>query len=339
MGFRYQHPDNEDAFEQMCLRFYRKLWENESLQLYAKRGEKQDGVDIHDPVCLKPVRAVQCKFHESTKNLPPSEIKGEVAKAERSSFSIEQYVIATTAKKSKKVQDTVVELNRRLNKQFTVELHFWEEICERLSQLPPIQAYFIVCGRDTGADVLASILQDPQIAAIALHVLSPAPTDISSSAYSEIEQLLLDRKFEAAEHSLRKLPLDDNLTKLPKDEQYKVRRLRAKLAPETGSFEEASKQFLAAYELQPELDQAKQNRVLGYSLISDSQKAFELAKQYLLDGLTTPMMLCRFIENAPSMDEITERRGAFHALHINRRGNQYRSVSQIVATREERCCG
>ena len=46
MGLRYAQPDNEDAFEQMCLRFYRKLWTNENLVLYAKRGENQDGIDI-----------------------------------------------------------------------------------------------------------------------------------------------------------------------------------------------------------------------------------------------------------------------------------------------------
>ena len=105
MGLRYPQPDNEDAFEQMCLRFYRRLWKNESLTLYAKRGEKQDGVDIHDPACIKPIRAVQCKHHEATKTLPPAEIKAEVAKAENSTLPIEQYVIATTAKKSKTAHD------------------------------------------------------------------------------------------------------------------------------------------------------------------------------------------------------------------------------------------
>ncbi|AMV35080.1 hypothetical protein VN12_23340 [Pirellula sp. SH-Sr6A] len=45
MGFRFQQPNNEDESEQMCLRYYRKLWSNESLKLYAERGEKQDGID------------------------------------------------------------------------------------------------------------------------------------------------------------------------------------------------------------------------------------------------------------------------------------------------------
>jgi len=37
MGLRYPQPDNEDAFEQMCLRFYRKHWRNESLALAVCR--------------------------------------------------------------------------------------------------------------------------------------------------------------------------------------------------------------------------------------------------------------------------------------------------------------
>ena len=82
MGYRYPQPDNEHGFELVCLRLYRNLWQNESLQLYAKRGEEQYGIDIHDPFSREPVRAVQCKFHEATKTISPAEIKREVAKAE-----------------------------------------------------------------------------------------------------------------------------------------------------------------------------------------------------------------------------------------------------------------
>lgn len=307
MATCYPQPGNERAFEEMCLRFYRKRWKNENLELYAKRGEKQDGVDIHDPACIPPPHAVQCKHHERHKTLPPAEIKDEVAKAEKSSLPIEHYVIATTAKKTKNAQDTVVELNKRPSKRFIVVLHFWEDICELLDQFPAIQAQFIVMGRDVGSEVVASIMQDPDVRLVASRILAVGAEEIAAGAFAEIEQLLLDRNFDAAAHELDKLPSHETLVEQSREDQYMILRLRAKLALETGRFEEASELFLAAYDKQPDLDQAKQNHVLAYSLIPDTEKVFELASQYVALGLATPVMLCRLIESAPTLETINEK--------------------------------
>lgn len=306
MGFRYQQPDNEDAFEQMCLRYYRKFLINESLQLYGKRGLEQDGVDIFDPIETVPIYAVQCKHHEPNKTIPPAEIKGEVAKAEKSHFKIERYIIATTAKKHTNAQKTVADLNKRPNKKFTVEVHFWEEVCQYLSTLPQIQAHFIVSGRDTGSEVLASILQDPQIAEIASRLLSVAPAEPATGAYSEIERLLIDRNFEAAKHELKKLPVNEKLAEMACDDRYKILRLRAKLDLEIGEFESAGELFLHAFEISPELDQAKQNRVLGLSLLRRADEAYKFAKQYVAGGLTTSVMVLRLIDGIPSKEELAE---------------------------------
>ncbi len=148
MGHRYPQPDNEDDFENLCVRFYRKLWKNEGLKLYAKRGENQDGVDIFDPFSLRPVGAIQCKFREPHKSLLPSEIKEEVAKAEKSAFDLERYVIATTAKRSKNAHDTIVKLNLREDKQFTVDIHFWEDMCFEAGQFGRVVAELIIYGEN-----------------------------------------------------------------------------------------------------------------------------------------------------------------------------------------------
>ena len=304
MGSRYPQPDNEDAFEQMCLRFYRNFWKNENLTLYAKRGEKQYGIDVHDPACLKPIRAVQCKHHEATKTLPPAEIKEEVRKAETWPFPLDTYVIATTAKKSRNAQDTVTHLNSRPDseKKFTVQLHFWEDICDHLGQFTRILAEFIVAGHDIGADLVATILQDAHIASVVSRLL--ASEEIPAGAFSEIEQLLNDRTFDAARHELDKLPDSETLAKLSNEDQYTLLRLRAKLALETGQFEMASSLFLAACEKQPDLDQAKQNQVLAYALIHETGRAFALASHYVTAEVVTPVMLGRLIENASTREQI-----------------------------------
>ena len=152
MGSRFPQPDNELAFEQLCLRLYRKLWKNEGLYLYGKRGQAQHGVDIHDQIGQRPLSAVQCKHHEPVKTISPEEIKGEVTKAENSHFSIERYVIATTARKSSEAQDCVAKLNQRSDKKFLVEIHFWEEICQYASEFGRVIAEFIIHGGHTAAN-------------------------------------------------------------------------------------------------------------------------------------------------------------------------------------------
>jgi tetratricopeptide (TPR) repeat protein len=301
MGHRYPQPDNEDEFEQQCLRLYRKLWKNENLKLYAKRGERQDGIDIFDPLCLKPVRAVQCKHYEPSKTIPPSEIVAEVEKAEQSPHIIEHYVIATTAKKSRNAQDAIAKLNQRSDKKFTVDIHFWEEICQHVSELGRIVAELIIYGENILA---GAVIQGD----VALHRPIPArPTNESTEEpYFTIEKLLNERRFDAAHHELDKLP-DPNAAKaLPLSDQYKLLRLHAKLELELGGFDVASTLFLKAFSVAPELDQAKANQVFAYALLGDTQKAYELAKHYVHDGVTTAGMIIRLIESATSQDQLQE---------------------------------
>jgi tetratricopeptide (TPR) repeat protein len=315
MGYRFPQPDNEDDFEKTCLRFYRKLWKNESLTLYGKRGEGQDGIDIFDPANLKPVRVIQCKHHEPTKSLEPAAIKDEVAKAEKSVLRFETYQIATTAKKTRRAQDAVDKLNRRSkrNKRFTVEIHFWEDICELLSGMPRIQSEEIIAGRDGALDFLASILVDPNVRGLAVRALKVAGQEPSAEDFAEIEHLLGERKLEVAQHELDQLTKPDRFRSLAASEQYKLLRLQGKLALERGSFESASRLFLDAFELQPDLDQAKQNRALAYELLSDSERAFDLAVSYTAAGLTTPFLLCRLIENAKALSDLHEYAALFDA--------------------------
>jgi hypothetical protein len=304
MGVHYPHPDNEDAFEQCCLRFYRKHWKNESLELYAKRGEEQFGVDIHDPVGISPIGAVQCKHHERTKTLPPAEIQAEVAKAETWHQPLERYLIATTAKKSKNAQDTVAALNARPDKKFTVLIQFWEDICGELSTYPRVEAESIVHGHDAAADFVLSMMEDSRIKDLAERVLNVNREEPSESDYAEIESLLKARDLNAARFAISKFPQGAAFDRLSVEARYKITRFRGKYALETSQFEAASQLFFEAFALQPHLDQAKQNRVLAYSLINEKARAFALANQYLAEGLTTVIMLARVAENAPTREEV-----------------------------------
>lgn len=306
MGVRYPQPDNEDAFEQFCLRFYRKHWNNDNLALYAKRGEKQYGVDIHDPAQMGRIGAVQCKHHEATKSLKVAEIAAEVAKAETWVQPLELYVIATTAKKSGAAHDQVAKLNGRPDKKFTVILHFWEDICEFLSAYSRVVAESIVGGRDARAEFVASMLGDADLRSMVAGLVRGEVAPPDDDQYGDIEEQLNKRNLEAARYAIEKLPKDEAFSQLDALSRYKITRLRAKLALEEFDFDVASQLFLDAFALQPELVKAKENKVLAYSLANEKERAFALAKQYVAEGLNTPLMLSRLIECATTREALDE---------------------------------
>jgi len=74
----FQPPANEHEFEQLCLRLFRAHWSCPTLELYARRGERQYGIDIIDLGGSIPLRAAQCKCIEPWKTLSPAEIEEEV---------------------------------------------------------------------------------------------------------------------------------------------------------------------------------------------------------------------------------------------------------------------
>lgn len=302
MGWRFEQPDNEIGFEQLCVRLYRKLWSNEGLQLYAKRGETQHGVDIFDPFSLSPVRAVQCKHHEPSKTISPSEIRAEVAKAEKSHFPIERYVIATTAKKSGSAQDAVAALNQRNDKKFLVEIHFWEELCQFASEFGLARAQMIMYGETLVAD--SDVINQTRTTQLVTN--RPNQEVEADEPYRTIEQLINERKLEVARHELRKLPSIETLQSLSSGERYRLLRLHAKLHLESAEFDVASELFLQAYDVSPGLDQAKQNQVLGYILANDLQRAYENADKYIAQGLTSPVMVLRLVDSTTALAQIEQ---------------------------------
>ena len=269
MRHTYPLPGNEDEFQDFCVRFYRHHLKRDTLVPYAKRGEKQDGIDIIDQVGVKPLIAIQCKNHEPHKTIPPQEIKDEVNRAESSSHPIGRYIIATTAKKSRNAQDTVLELNRRdeAQRQFDVEIHFREDICTYLCEFQEAVADFIVWGK-------RSDQKAPGPARLSAGGLSSAQSESDAEGtglFAEIDGLFKERKLEAAEHDIKKLPDPEKDGTLGIAQRYGLLRLRAKLALEHAEFEESARLFHLAYDARPDLLQSRQNRVLAFALSGERE--------------------------------------------------------------------
>jgi hypothetical protein len=134
MEFSYPPPANESDFETLCLRLLRCDWQNEGLQLYGARGQKQHGVDVFDPAGMQPRRAAQCKLHGWGKTIPPREIRSEVGKALTFPSKIDEYFILTTGRRSAFAQNEVLKINESHAKDglFRLTVLSWGEIEELL---------------------------------------------------------------------------------------------------------------------------------------------------------------------------------------------------------------
>ena len=300
----YTRPGNDDEFEDFCVRFYSHLLKRGGLVRYAKRGEGQEGIDIIDQLGMKPFFVIQCKHREAHKNLRPSEIKKEVCKAESSNHPIDEYIIATTAKKSALAENTVLSLNQRSDgtRQFPVKIHFWEEICTYLDEFGEAVAEFIVYGKRAAKDQIALLILGSGYQLIPVE--SPSGVN-ATEKYSSVDALFKARKLEAAEYEISKLPDPLTETALSIDEQYAILRLRARLAMERLEFDEGARLFKLAYARRPDLEQARQNYVLALEFSGERKLAFEEAEKLIVDGVRSSFLISLLIRNSSATDDLS----------------------------------
>jgi tetratricopeptide (TPR) repeat protein len=270
---------------------------------YGKRGEEQHGIDIIDQFCSKKPRiAIQCKHHERTKTIPPKEIRDEVALAESSSYPLEHYIIATTAKKSRKAQDTVVQLNERTadSRKFTVEIHFWEDISSRLTEFGRAIADFIVYCEQPEKELFTPIQRG-----VGSYAALESTND-DEELYSEIDTLFKDRKLEVAEHEISKLGDPEQDSTLNVRQRYLILRLRAKLALEHQHFDEAARLFTLAYDTCPDLKQARENHLLALELSGKFSQAFAETERLLKEGMDSPLVVRVLINTSSTPSDLAQ---------------------------------
>jgi len=68
-------PESEVEFEKLCLELLKRHWSRKGLERFAKKGERQYGVDIFDTLGESPQYAAQCKLKEPGKSLSETEIR------------------------------------------------------------------------------------------------------------------------------------------------------------------------------------------------------------------------------------------------------------------------
>lgn len=307
MSFRFRQPSNETDFEEFCERLLQIVLGNKHLQLYGKRGENQDGVDIIDCIGSSPFIAAQCKHHEFTKTLPPGELNEEVERAANSGFELDEYYVLTTAKKSVRTQNRVIKINseRPYGQKFETALWTWPDIERKLSDINEKDQDWIING-GTGRDVYAIEKMLRQLVSErTVGGDQRADNPELQGRFESAEVLIHENKLEFADYELAKIETLQS-PEWSSNDHYLFLRLKAKCQMAKGHLPQAARIFLEAFNRQPRLEQAKLNRVIAYDILGDVPKAHEYAMELYADGVRSeplPSLIYRTSEK-PLTEEL-----------------------------------
>lgn len=127
-------PKDWNEFEDICLSVCKSRWENSNFTKFGRRGQKQDGVDIHGYNILGASIGVQCK--NTLSSLTEKIIETEVNKAETFTPLISELYIATSASSDVNLQRYIMEMSKQrvASGKFGVGILFWSDIEQDLSK-------------------------------------------------------------------------------------------------------------------------------------------------------------------------------------------------------------
>lgn len=105
---------------------------DEGFDIYGRNGQSQDGIDILGLYHAN-VIGVQCKRLDSA--LTMKLVKEEIEKTDKSNLKLTKYIFVTTTPRDKNIQKEVLSLNleRKNNSLFEIELWFWETIEDEIN--------------------------------------------------------------------------------------------------------------------------------------------------------------------------------------------------------------
>lgn len=296
---RHEQPANENDFEILCLRLLKKHWNCPSLELYAHRGENQFGIDILDMGGDKPLRAAQCKLHESWKTIPPREILNEVKKAREFVPPLRRYTIMTTAKVSSAAQNAVLRINKQHKKKrlFKLEIKHWNDIENLLDENPEVLNATYGMAPVGRVENSIAIGDESRI----IRDLTGHHTDQNSldAEIDEARDFLLSKDYQLARLLLQRIRRRKWDRLAPRQKFRVLSNIGASFLIEEKA-KDAIPCFLEAKTYQPKDERAQANEVLAYILSGKAEKAFTLARKARKHFPFSGTILSYWLKCAPS---------------------------------------
>lgn len=141
-------PKEWGTFEDLCHALFKRVWQDPLAQKNGRRGQAQHGVDVFGSPNgdRRSYRGVQCKGKDSNYGSKAewSEVLAEVAKAEKFSPKLDEWIFSTTAPADAILQKAARELSveRRAKGLFSIDVLGWEEIQALMANAPEVIAEF-----------------------------------------------------------------------------------------------------------------------------------------------------------------------------------------------------
>ena len=298
----HNRPRNEQDFEALCLKLLRAHWKCPELQLYATRGEAQDGVDIIDLSGQEPLRAAQCKLHEEGKVTVRSEVEGEIEKAKGFTPPLDRYVIMTTGKVKREVHDLLIEINREHREKglFIVEVFDWGQIEEFLDEYTDIRDWYEVGLSPAAVGRIESKIET----LLQVTEQSSGPSrgdDNQDGLHSEIDEArryLDEHDYQIAKLLLQRIKLR-SWDQLNPRHKFRVLTNLAYVEVLTDNPKGAAELYLESKVYQPDDEIARTNEALGYRMLDQHERAFELAGALKEEFSRSGRVLGLYIQSAP----------------------------------------
>lgn len=117
--------NNPEIFEEFC-RDILNIKYNLNFNLYGRKGQKQDGIDIYSDSKDKLLIVAQCK-NKFKKNLPEfyGQITTDINSTKNFNFKINEYIVMTTLDRDKNIQDFIIDINNKFS--FKISIMFWQD--------------------------------------------------------------------------------------------------------------------------------------------------------------------------------------------------------------------
>ena len=136
-------PKNESDFERMCAQVYGVVFKDPKPKMNGRRGQKQGGVDVFVKSADLGRIGIQCKKY-TLKPVKWEDVEEEVKKADDFKTPIKQLLLATTAVSDAALLHKIQLLSdqREAVGLFTVEIEFWEDICNHVDSYGVLQDHY-----------------------------------------------------------------------------------------------------------------------------------------------------------------------------------------------------
>ena len=297
-------PHDEQAFERCCLVLWRCILQDETAQLYGRRGQRQHGVDILGCRNTKVdhLVGIQCKLKHDGQELRETEVREEVDKASRCPLPLAEFIIVTTAPDDVNLQNLVKQLSisfsERLGRPFKISVFGWNNLQSEVRRYPDALKAFDPSHTPQGDKIERQLDRIPaDVAAKLAPEVSAIREDIAHLKASQvtIDQSTVTSEQESVINDYVRLMQSEPRTALDLFTKF-----RERLAPHTtnnirfrvatniaacelalGKDDHAAKGLIAACDLAPDNPKAIANKAFGFFLLGDRSTSKALAEEGL----------------------------------------------------------